>query len=611
MKKILHRIIFSISGLKILYKLLLMYVIIGIFPLILLSSYMIFNTKDIIMAQHDNQVMAENKRVRNILFNTIYMATNITDSILYDNNLVKLLKTNYATENEVYKAYRDYDAIDSMEKSYAEIDSIKIYVNNKSLITNGCFIKVDEQIASSDWYQAVKDSPGKLLWVYDDTDNTISSLRLIRRLPLANTKDYAIMSVNISTNYMRFIINSSSINSILSIDNQISFYSNNYSEIGRPLSELYQTEKLQLNTPFTLKYHDKDELVYAAILKAPKSDSVFQIATFDTLAIDHVKKTIDFNIKIIIISFMVPLLMIVAYSSAFNRRILILRREMNKIANGNLNIIEHFKSQDELGELFKDMQKTILSIQQLNFKIYEDQLLKQKLLNYQQQMEFNLLSSQINPHFLYNTLESIRMQLSINKEYDAARIVKQLGKFMRHNIEANTSLVPLTSDLDYIHIYMDIQHFRFGDRVKYQLTIENELSISSYMILPLLIQPIVENAFVHGLESKKAGGTIAIDISSHSEYLIISVTDNGLGMNTTTLNALLVSINDTSNKSTSHIGLHNVQQRIKLFYGEKYGLEIESIENQITVITLLLPLQVDDSIIMKNGGLYHEIYNSR
>jgi len=127
----------------------------------------------------------------------------------------------------------------------------------------------------------------------------------------------------------------------------------------------------------------------------------------------------------------------------------------------------------------------------------------------------------------------------------------------------------------------------------------------------LLIQPIVENAFVHGLESKKAGGTIAIDISSHSEYLIISVTDNGLGMNTTTLNALLVSINDTSNKSTSHIGLHNVQQRIKLFYGEKYGLEIESIENQITVITLLLPLQVDDSIIMKNGGLYHEIYNSR
>ncbi|MGN6711369.1 histidine kinase [Anaerocolumna jejuensis] len=610
MKKLLENIVRRISGLKIMYKLLLVYVIIGTLPLTLLSSYMIYSTKKMIMAQHNNQVAAENRRVRNILFNTIYLATNISDSILYDRDLIKLLKENYANEEAVYKAYRNYEAIDSIIKSYTEISNIQIYVTNKTLITSGSFVRVDGQTASSDWYKEVKDSPGKLLWVYDDTADAESSLRLIRRMPLSNTKDYAIMSISISTNYMRFIINSNSINTILGIDNAMSFYSNDYNEIGRPLTELYQAGNIQLNTPYTLKYQGKDTLAYSTLQNAPKSKSVFQITTFDPLAISHVTESILLNIKVILLSFMVPLLMIVGYSIAFNRRILILRREMNKIANGDFNIIDNFNSQDELGELFKDMQKTILSIQQLNTKIYEDKLLRQKLLNYQQQMEFNLLTNQINPHFLYNTLETIRMQLSINKEYDAARIVKQLGKFMRHNIEADNSLVLLSSELEYINIYMEIQHYRFGDRVNFQITKDNELAIKDYMILPLLIQPIVENAFVHGLEGKKAGGTVVIDITSSEEYLILSITDNGLGMSENTLNALLISINDPGNKSKSHIGLHNVQQRIKLFYGEKYGLQIKTMENQFTIITVYLPLQVDYDTLIKNGGLYHEIYNS-
>ncbi|SHL08710.1 two-component system, sensor histidine kinase YesM [Anaerocolumna jejuensis DSM 15929] len=610
MKKLLENIVRRISGLKIMYKLLLVYVIIGTLPLTLLSSYMIYSTKKMIMAQHNNQVAAENRRVRNILFNTIYLATNISDSILYDRDLIKLLKENYASEEAVYKAYRSYEAIDSIIKSYTEISNIQIYVTNKTLITSGSFVRVDGQTASSNWYKEVKDSPGKLLWVYDDTADAESSLRLIRRMPLSNTKDYAIMSISISTNYMRFIINSNSINTILGIDNAMSFYSNDYNEIGRPLKELYQTGNIQLNTPYTLKYQGKDTLAYSTLQNAPKSKSVFQITTFDPLAISHVTESILLNIKVILLSFMVPLLMIVGYSIAFNRRILILRREMNKIANGDFNIIDNFNSQDELGELFKDMQKTILSIQQLNTKIYEDKLLRQKLLNYQQQMEFNLLTNQINPHFLYNTLETIRMQLSINKEYDAARIVKQLGKFMRHNIEADNSLVLLSSELEYINIYMEIQHYRFGDRVNFQITQDNESAIKDYMILPLLIQPIVENAFVHGLEGKKAGGTVVIDITSSEEYLILSITDNGLGMSENTLNALLISINDPGNKSKSHIGLHNVQQRIKLFYGEKYGLQIKTMENQFTIITVYLPLQVDYDTLIKNGGLYHEIYNS-
>ncbi len=597
MKKVFSNLFCRISGLKIMYKLLLAYIIIGLIPLTLLSTYMAYTSKKNIMDQHENQVQAENKRVRNILFNIIYLATNISDTILYDSSLTSLLKESYSSEDEVYKAYRNYKTIASITKSYTELSSIKIFVTNNTLITSGPFVKVDDRTSSYDWYKTVKDSSGKLMWIYDNTIETGSSLRLIRRLPVQGTKDYAIIVINISTNYLRFIINSDTVNSILSIENGISFFSNKHNEIGYPPDALFQADTVKINEPFQAKYLGKDALTYSSILNAPKSKSRFQITTFDPLTYSHIAGSNINNLRIIIINLMVPLLMIIIFSTAFNRRILILRREMHKIANGDFNIIDRFKSKDELGELYKDMQKTILSIQQLSAMVYEEKLLSQKLLNYQQQIEFNLLASQINPHFLYNTLETIRMQLSIKKDYDAANIVMLLGKYLRHNIEADSSLVLLTSELEYINIYMIIQHFRFGDRINYKINLEDNLDISNYPILPLLLQPIVENAFVHGLEGKKTGGTITINISRREDDLIISVADDGLGMSEDTLKNLSVSMNEVNNKSKSHIGLHNVQQRIKLYYGEPYGLRINSVEKQYTVITYQLPLKMEGSVL--------------
>lgn len=612
MMKALSKLKCRISAMRIMYKLLLLYFIIGIVPVTLLSSYMTYTSTNNIMIQHENQVSAENRRVRNVLFHVIYSATNISDTLLYDGSLAALLKKKYSSEDDVYKAYRKYKTVDSIRKNYTEISSIRIYATNDTLFTNGTFVKVDDTIEKYDWYQKVKDSVGKLIWIYDDTIDEESYLHLIRKLPLSKSEDFAIIMININTDYLRFIIDSDTINSILSIDNKISFFSINHKEIGLELPMLYQASgEVKDNVPFKAKYMNKDALSYTSTLNAPKSTSKFQIATFDPLTYNHIRAANLINIRLILINLLIPLFMIIAYSIAFNRRILILRREMNKIANGNLNIIDSFNSYDELGELFKDMQKTIQSIQELNSRIYEEKLLRQKLLNYQQHMEFELLTNQINPHFLYNTLETIRMQLSINKQPEAARIVKQLGKFMRHNIEADNSLVLLTSELDYINIYMDIQHFRYGDRIKYDIYIENDADISEYLILPLLLQPAVENAFVHGLESKKNGGTVTIHVTAREEYLIITVADNGLGMSENKLKELIARINDTNYKMKSHIGMHNVQQRMKLFYGDRYGIKIESKERQSTVITYQLPLRVEDNSFIKNGRLFHEIFDSR
>lgn len=589
MKKLLDKIIYMYSKTKILYKMLLLYIIIGIVPVTLLSGYMLYTNTKIIMEQHENQVMAENRRVRNILFNAIYLATSISDTILFDNDLISLLGKYYFNEEEVYKAYREYKTINTLTNTYTEISGIQVYVTNKTLLTSGTFVRIDDEVKSNDWYEIIKDNPGKIVWGYENITRSGSHLFLLRNIPVANTNEYAIVKINISSNFLRFIIDSQDIHSILFIEDEVAFHSNNHTDIGFLPLDLYNVRRVHKKDLFKAVYKDEESLVYTSTLNAPKSSTRFQITTLDSLAYTHIEQSNTFNIRLIAANVVIILMVILIFSFAFNKRIITLRNQMKKIANGELNIISNFKSYDELGELFQDMQKTMKSIQKLNNKFYEEKIRSQELLNYQQQVKFNVLASQINPHFLYNTLETIRMQLTIDDNYLAANMIKQLGKLMRYNMASEGSAVLLTKELEFIKIYMEIQHFRFGERITYEINIDDNIDITDYMILPLLMQPVVENAFIHGLENKKTGGNVGISIYDDNKYLIIEVEDDGLGMSKRKLDELVLRVKDANIKNKAHIGVNNVYQRIKLFYGNSYGIRIKSEVNKYTKITYYLP----------------------
>ena len=265
---------------------------------------------------------------------------------------------------------------------------------------------------------------------------------------------------------------------------------------------------------------------------------------------------------------------------------------MHRASQGNYDIVDSFHGKDELSETFRDLQSMIEEIRRKDALFYQTQLREKALENQQQQMEFKMLASQINPHFLYNTLETIRMKAFTAGNRDVAGAIKLLGKSLRYVLD-NTGTVStsLEREVSYIQTYISIQQMRFGDRIRYCEDIQPGLDLCAYRILPLLIQPIVENAISHGLEDKEKGGLICLRIfESEDTYLVIEVSDDGVGMDARTLEQLRQRITEKDTTRTRSIGLYNINQRIRLCYGSDYALEIHSNPGRGTTVSIRLPL---------------------
>ena len=161
---------------------------------------------------------------------------------------------------------------------------------------------------------------------------------------------------------------------------------------------------------------------------------------------------------------------------------------------------------------------------------------------------------------------------------------------MRYVLDnTGTSFTTLTKELEYIKTYLSIQQLRFGDRVNYTLQVDEDLDTNSCKILPLLLQPVVENAILHGLDSKTEDGMITIQIASADATLLITIKDNGQGMTNEELDALRDRIRNHPSSDTHSIGLYNINQRISLFYGEGYYMEIDSAIGAGTTVRLKIP----------------------
>lgn len=217
--------------------------------------------------------------------------------------------------------------------------------------------------------------------------------------------------------------------------------------------------------------------------------------------------------------------------------------------------------------------------------------------------EYRALQNQINPHFLYNTLEAIRSDAICVGADNIADITEALAKFFRYTISNVNSMVTLEAELNNSETYFAIQNFRFGDKISLKINLEDEdISVLEYVIPKLTLQPIIENAIIHGLEHKLGLGTIEIDIDTTEDRLLIKITDDGVGMDENVLDSINGRLHEISveglrpsNTQRSGIALINVNNRIKLQFGEKYGLRIYSIKDFGTSVEVTLPLTKESS----------------
>ena len=261
-----------------------------------------------------------------------------------------------------------------------------------------------------------------------------------------------------------------------------------------------------------------------------------------------------------------------------------LRDSMKRVQKGDFSAAEiEVYSDNEIGSLTRSFNVMTHKIQDLMAQNIQEQEQKRKI-------ELKALQSQINPHFLYNTLDSIIWMAEGKKNEEVVLMTASLARLLRQSISIENELVTIGQEVEYVRSYLTIQKMRYKDKLEFEINVDPR--ITHAQIIRLVLQPIVENAIYHGLKYKESKGMLKVHGYELGERIIIDITDDGVGMDEETLKHIYDK--HKVNYHSNGVGVYNVQQRLVLYYGKEYGIIYHSEKGKGTTATVVIPKKQED-----------------
>lgn len=257
----------------------------------------------------------------------------------------------------------------------------------------------------------------------------------------------------------------------------------------------------------------------------------------------------------------------------------LLQEQMKQVEEGNFQAPVTITGKDEIADLGKSYNTMIQKIDQLMHQTVAEQEQKRK-------SELKALQAQINPHFLYNTLDSIIWMAEAGNTDEVVEMTSALANLFRTSISKGDEIIPIQVEIDNITSYLTIQKMRYQDKLTYHIDVDD--NIKKYKILKVVLQPLVENAILHGVKSKTTNGLIEIGAFETEDAVVFTVTDHGEGMTEEQLKNIFAPKKNTVSRG-SGIGVNNVNERIKLYFGEQYGLQFFSRYGEGTTVHVVIP----------------------
>ena len=338
----------------------------------------------------------------------------------------------------------------------------------------------------------------------------------------------------------------------------------------------------------------EDYTVITSDITSESGDINWQIATFIPMSHFAAERKATVTVVLLGLCVFVPLSVFLCYLMLRKilSRINSLTDKMILAKSGVFRNVATSGTNDEIDRMTDSYNTMINSIETLIYENYESEIKLKDIAIKKKEAEINALQSQINPHFIFNTLESLRMNLLAGENAETSEAVVKFSRMMRRSLDYTRNLITLEEEMSFIRDYLEIQAFRFGDRVSYGISLQ-EASGKCY-IPKFTIQPIVENAIIHGIEDKIGGGKVFVSSCVEGDKLFVSVVDNGVGIEP----AKLLEISDALELNEAiegHLGLKNPNERIKLHYGGEYGITVASGgKGTGTTVTIIYPARLTD-----------------
>lgn len=475
-------------------------------------------------------------------------------------------------------AIRSY--FDDVKSIKGEILSIALYDENGDLIVaDSTFETVNnDNVYESNSFQNAINEPMINIFSGVGYENDRYAFTLSRYMSFNRSENHGVALIEFDfTKIVRLIYQSD-----LGENGHIAIFDRDYNVVYSSLPELIdedliETKKLVLGSTGVTINHQSFNLYISTITNTGWKVSVF---TNNSQIYSVLYNFIIIVIITILLLSILYIFIVYVIVKQVTYPLYRLQAEMNKVKDLNyeVNRSKLKKGSKEIIQLDATFNEMMRRIRYLADKLLQEQ-------ENQRKSELKALQNQINPHFLYNTLDSIIYMIDKGENQKAEEMIVALSKFFRISISRGKAIIPLKDEVEHVRNYLLIQKIRFGDQFTYSINLDP--SLYQYSCIKLILQPLVENAIEHGLNDNESGGQIEIIGTQNESYIILKIKDNGYGISEDKLEQIYKSFHDDS--IHQGVGLKNVYQRIKIYYGEEADIKIDSLFDEGTIISIYIP----------------------
>lgn len=551
-------------NLKFRKKIILTYFIVSIIPITILGVFCYKETNKLLLNQEkENLVEAFSEEISRIdnsgnIYNNLSTYTTFTSSVL------DTVNHDYSSYYEMYYKFKNVldPYIDMIKALHDDIEQMTVYTSN-NITKHSDYIIPINYIEDDTWYKDIS-KQYKPYWFLDNTKNLSLAVKFISD-EQKSIENILYVKLNYG-DFFKSLYDMSNDNCgvfILDKDKNIIFENRNYddeSDYVLPVNQLDNAENGEI------RYNNMDYILVKAEIESTGWTGYLYKPSY--LVVQSSKNIFYTVLYVVAICFVV--LLIVGYGVSYMvvNRIEELTKNIKDMDIEHLEVTVENNSEDEIGILINSFNKLIVKIKTLIQEVYKSEILKRKY-------EMRALQAQINPHFLYNSLSLINWKAIRAGEEEISEMSQLLSTFYRTSLNKGSNLISVENELSNTEAYIKIQLMMHNYNFDVDFDIDDE--VKEYQMINLLLQPLVENAINHGIDEKRnSRGRIRISAKKDGEDIIFEVEDNGVGMTKEMCDKILTS------KSNGY-GIKNVYDRIKVVYGDKYGLEFISIENQGTI----------------------------
>lgn len=576
-------------------KIFLSFLLVIIIPTIFIgiSSYIV--SVDILKNKVSSSFSDIVKYIKYSIEKELDQIVQISDYIFADNEIKEaIIKSNISSFNHL-KSKEEFDrkiTRYSIANTFANINILNVYALKNSSFSytkDPTLVTNDKRIRQSSYYKQALSEGGKIVWgervnywqnnANEEKQNSISLFRAIRD---SNYKhNIGVLFINISSNLFTDLIgqytlsNSSSIY-VLDNNNILIYQSNNKADrdIEKYLNVIGNNGSA--DDSFFESKNGNELIVYSV---SPEYDwKVIGVISVSELTKDNSK-----IISITVLSFMISLIVtsIIWYkvSSSILKPVKTLTKTVKKVRDGDLTSRCQVANKDEIGELSQSFNYMIQQINVLmDEKIYEQNMIKDA--------EYKALQAQINPHFMYNTLNSIRWMAILSKADNIKQMIDVLNRLLRSTTKTTDKFISIEEEINMLKDYYYIQKHSYS--CKFEVVWDIDESALKYKCVKFILQPLFENAIFYGIVPKDGIGTIIVKVKKNDDHIEMSVKDDGAGMSQELIKQILSQ--QKQKKGFTGIGIRNVDKRLKITYGDTYGLKIESVLGQYTKLSIIIPI---------------------